>query len=55
LCVIKNDYGQRKNHRMLPAKGLLNAPFVLPHLMLTHPQVRFEFAVYLLSGKGLAR
>ena len=53
--LIVTDAQQKQIRQHRDAKGLLKAPFVLPHLMLTHPQVRFEFAVYLLSGKGLAR
>ncbi len=42
--VLSTDADQKQIRQHRDAKGLLNTPFVLSHLMLTHPQVRFEFA-----------
>ena len=51
LQLVVTDAQQKQIRQHRYAKGLLHAPFVLPHLMLTHPQVCFKFAVDLLNGE----
>jgi hypothetical protein len=46
---IVTDTEQKHIRQQRHAKGLLNTPFALPRLMLTHPQIRFEFAIALLN------
>ena len=49
LQLIATDTEQKQIRQHRDAKGLLNAPFILPYLMLTHPQIRFQFAIDLLN------